>query len=225
MYFVVNSSIKVIKFIYEPKFILIPFKFNLIYVWFFFFMYTFSIYFLFNHHVPLLSIIGSTPLLSYVSTLIFIISIYVENIFFWLYGFSLFCLIILLISILLFNLFFSASLLWFFIILISFFSLLYFHFLLTIVVHSLLLISECINTLDIIASMLLNLLLDSVTILNAYSFYSVLFLIDFFISIVVENAKEKPVLAIPTGTSITLAEKAIDTPPIVADKTIKAFIR
>ena len=73
--------------------------------------------------------------------------------------------------------------------------------------------------------MLLNLLLDSVTILNAYSFYSVLFLIDFFIYIVVENAKEKPVLAIATGTSITLAEKAIDTPPIVADKTIKAFIR
>ena len=38
-----------------------------------------------------------------------------------------------------------------------------------------------------------------------------------------ENAKLELVLAILTGTQITLAKKAVDTPLFVADKTIKAF--
>ena len=36
-----------------------------------------------------------------------------------------------------------------------------------------------------------------------------------------ENARLRPALVIPTGISITVANDAIETPPLVTDKTIK----
>ena len=39
--------------------------------------------------------------------------------------------------------------------------------------------------------------------------------------VIIENAKLKLALADPTGAPITLANEAIETPPLVADKTIK----
>ena len=54
------------------------------------------------------------------------------------------------------------------------------------------------------------------------SFYFVLFLITFFtIPIVIENAKLRLALAIPTGTPVTVANEAIETLPLITDKTIK----
>lgn len=42
-------------------------------------------------------------------------------------------------------------------------------------------------------------------------------------SVVIENVKLKVVLAISTSAPITIANEAKDTPPTVAQKTIKAF--
>ena len=41
--------------------------------------------------------------------------------------------------------------------------------------------------------------------------------------IVIENAKLTTALAVPTGAQLTVAKKAIDTPPLVAGKAIKAL--
>ena len=43
------------------------------------------------------------------------------------------------------------------------------------------------------------------------------------IPVVIETAKLKFALVIPTDASIALAKEAIDTPPLVADKTIRAL--
>ena len=40
---------------------------------------------------------------------------------------------------------------------------------------------------------------------------------------VIENAKLKLAFAIPTDASIILTKEAIDTPPLVTDKTIRAL--
>ena len=42
-------------------------------------------------------------------------------------------------------------------------------------------------------------------------------------SVVKENVKLKLALTIPKGALLTLANEATDTPPLVADKTMKAF--
>ena len=120
--------------------------------------------------------------------------------------------------------FFSASLHWLFIILISSFSFLHFSSSLMILVYSWWQISESISARDIIVSMLFNLLLASITILVCFFFvFLVAFNSFFMIPIVIENAKLKFALAIPTDASIALAKEAIDTPPLVADKTIRAL--
>ena len=53
-------------------------------------------------------------------------------------------------------------------------------------------------------------------------FYFVLFLITFFtIPMVIESAKLRLALAVPTGTPVTVANEAIETLPLITDKTIK----
>ena len=72
--------------------------------------------------------------------------------------------------------------------------------------------------------MLFNLLQARITVLLCFFFLFRVVFYDFsIIPVVKENAKLKRVLAIPTGTPITLAIEAIETPPLVADKTIKAL--
>ena len=58
-----------------------------------------------------------------------------------------------------------------------------------------------------------------------YFFFSfrVVFNSFFVVPVVNETAKLKPVIAIPTGASITVASEDIDTPPLIADKTVKAL--
>ena len=45
----------------------------------------------------------------------------------------------------------------------------------------------------------------------------------FIIPVVKENARVKLALAIPAGVPVMLAKEIIDTPPLVADKTIKVL--
>ena len=71
--------------------------------------------------------------------------------------------------------------------------------------------------------MLFNLFLAIKTILLCFFFLIRVVFNNFFtIPVVTENAKPKLALAIPTGTPITVANDAIDIPPLVPDKTIKA---
>ena len=44
------------------------------------------------------------------------------------------------------------------------------------------------------------------------------------VPIVIENAKLKLALAIPTGAPITVGNEAIEMLPLVADKTIKTYL-
>ena len=68
--------------------------------------------------------------------------------------------------------------------------------------------------------MLFNLLLANITILLCFFFFCVCcFQYFFIIPVVIENAKQKLALAIPTSDSITVANDAIDIPPLVADKS------
>ena len=70
----------------------------------------------------------------------------------------------------------------------------------------------------------LNLLLASIAILSGFIFCFLLCWVFFFIIIipvVKENTRVKLALPIPAGAPITLAKEIIDTPPLVADKTIK----
>ena len=54
-----------------------------------------------------------------------------------------------------------------------------------------------------------------------FNLHSVVFNIFFVIPVVNENAKLKLALTFPTGASIILANEAIETPLLVADKKIK----
>ena len=47
----------------------------------------------------------------------------------------------------------------------------------------------------------------------------------FIIPVVIENEKLKLALAIPTTTPVTVANYAIETPPLVIDKTIKDLLK
>ena len=70
--------------------------------------------------------------------------------------------------------------------------------------------------------MLLSLLLAIIRIfLCLVFFFLVIFNNVFIIPVVREKIKVKLVLAIPTGALIILVNEIIDTPPVVALKTIK----
>ena len=73
-----------------------------------------------------------------------------------------------------------------------------------------------INPYDINVSMLLSLLLANIIILSFNNF--------FVITVVREKNKVRLALAIPTGASTIVVSEIIDTPPLVALKTIKAWL-
>ena len=85
-----------------------------------------------------------------------------------------------------------------------------------------------INSCDISVSMLLNLLLANIRILLcfclflfAFFFFLLCLVIFFTIPIVREKINLKLAPAIPIGAPATLAEEIIQTPPLIALKTIK----
>ena len=70
----------------------------------------------------------------------------------------------------------------------------------------------------------LSLLLDNTRILSCFFFLFLVMLRNILIVPVVrEKIKVKLALAIPTGAPTTLVREMIDTPPLVALKTIKAL--
>ena len=72
------------------------------------------------------------------------------------------------------------------------------------------------------ASILFNLLLASKTIFYASFFlFLVAFNNSFTSPVHNENARLRLALVIPIGAPITVAKDAIETPPLVTDKTIK----
>ena len=78
-----------------------------------------------------------------------------------------------------------------------------------------------INACDIRASMLLSLLLANIRILSCFFLFLVIFSNFLTIPVVREKIRVKLALAIPTGAPIILVNEIIDTPPLVALKTIK----
>ena len=79
-----------------------------------------------------------------------------------------------------------------------------------------------INACDIRVSMLLSLLLANIKILSCFFFLFLVIFSNFLtIPVVREKIKVKLALAIPTGAPIILVNEIIDTPPLVALKTIK----
>ena len=86
-------------------------------------------------------------------------------------------------------------------------------------------ISRSINAWDIKVSILFNLLLAWLKEFYYASFFYFLSLLRlFYYSCCQKKARVKFALAIPAGTPKTLAKKVIDTPPLVADKTIKSLL-
>ena len=72
--------------------------------------------------------------------------------------------------------------------------------------------------------MLLSLLLANIRILSCFFFLFLVIFSNFLtIPVVREKIKVKLALAIPTGAPIILVNEIIDTPPLVALKTIKAW--
>ena len=83
------------------------------------------------------------------------------------------------------------------------------------------LISLSINALDILLSMLFNLLLASITILLCFFFLFLVVFNSFFTNpVVIENARLQLALIIPTGAPITVANDAIEMLLVATDKTI-----
>ena len=79
------------------------------------------------------------------------------------------------------------------------------------------------NAWDINVSMLLTLLLANIKILSCFFFLFLVIFSNFLtIPVVREKIKVKLALAIPTGAPTILVNEIIDTPPLVALKTIKA---
>ena len=79
-----------------------------------------------------------------------------------------------------------------------------------------------INACDTKVSMLLSLLLANIRILSCFFFLFLVIFSNFLtIPVVREKIKVKLALAIPTGAPTKLANEQIDTPPVVALKTIK----
>ena len=78
-------------------------------------------------------------------------------------------------------------------------------------------VSQCFKV-----SMLLSLLLANIRILSCFFFLFLVMLSNFLIIPVVrEKIKVKLALAIPTGAPTTLTDKIIQTPLIIALKTMK----
>ena len=78
------------------------------------------------------------------------------------------------------------------------------------------------NASDILLFILFNLLLASITILLCFFFlFLVAFNNSFTSPVHNENARLRLALVIPIGTPITVAKEAIETPPLVIDKTIQ----
>ena len=81
-----------------------------------------------------------------------------------------------------------------------------------------------INAWGINVSMLLSLRLAKIRILSCFfSLFLVTFINCLTIPVVREKNKGRLALAIPTGAPTILVNKIIDTPPLVALKTIKAW--
>ena len=81
-----------------------------------------------------------------------------------------------------------------------------------------------ISASDTKVSMLLSLLLAKIRTLSCFFFSCLVILSNFLIvPVVKEKIKVKLALAIPTGVPTTLVNKMIDTPPVVALKTIKTL--
>ena len=82
--------------------------------------------------------------------------------------------------------------------------------------------SMSFNALDINVSMLLSLLLANIRILSCFLFFFLDISSKFLtIPVVREKIKVKLALAIPTGAPTILVNEIIDTPLVVALKTIK----
>ena len=81
-----------------------------------------------------------------------------------------------------------------------------------------------INACDINVLILLSLLLAKIRILSCFFFLFLVIFSNFLtIPVVREKIKVKLALAIPTGAPIILVNEIIDTPPLVALKTIKTL--
>ena len=79
-----------------------------------------------------------------------------------------------------------------------------------------------ISAWDTKVSMLLSLLLANIRILSCFFFFFLVIFSNFLtIPVVREKIKVKLALAIPTGAPTILVNEQIDTPPVVALKTIK----
>ena len=79
-----------------------------------------------------------------------------------------------------------------------------------------------INAWDTKVSMLLSSLLANIRILSCFYLFFLVVLNNFLvIPVVREKNRVKLALAIPTGAPTTLVNEQIDTPPVVALKTIK----
>ena len=79
-----------------------------------------------------------------------------------------------------------------------------------------------ISACDTKFSMLLSLLLANIRTLSCFFFLFLVIFSNFLtIPVVREKIKVKLALAIPTGAPIILVNEIIDTPPVVALKTIK----
>ena len=102
------------------------------------------------------------------------------------------------------------------------FILSYFSFSLIIALNSSWLISMSINAWDTNVSMISSLLLANIRISSCFFFFFLVMLSNFLIIPVVrENIKVKLALAIPTDAPTILADEMIQTPLLVALKTIK----
>ena len=79
-----------------------------------------------------------------------------------------------------------------------------------------------ISACDVKVSILLSLILASIRILSRFFFLFLVMLSNFLtIPVVREKIKVKLALAISTGAPAMLVNEQIDTPPVVALKTIK----
>ena len=82
------------------------------------------------------------------------------------------------------------------------------------------------HALDILLSMLSNLLLVNITILLCIFFLLLVVFNSFFIiSVQMENARLKLAIVIPTGAPVTLANDAVEMLPVVTDKTINDLLK
>ena len=102
------------------------------------------------------------------------------------------------------------------------FILSYFYFSLIITLNSSRLVSLSVNAWDFKVSMLSSFLLANIRILLFFFFLFLVMLNNFFVILVVrEKMKVELALAIPAGAPTTLANEMIQTPLLVALKTIK----